>query len=185
MFWDVEDLQFEGSKLCNHKCGGRAAKLRCKIWQYGLSSFKAGYIKLERFLPKNQHTKWNYWSLIIGVMGRCQTVPKFDFQSQFSMSKKSESFSILFSLKNINLGAHYFITSIFKSLCFLKWCPNFDSSPLLQFSKFNNFVWACWFLAKNLPYFISLHWKLHNRYCHIMQLCFHEIFDDAHHHSAK
>ena len=25
------------------------------VWQYGLSSFQAGYTKLERFLPKNQH----------------------------------------------------------------------------------------------------------------------------------
>ena len=26
------------------------------LWQYGLLSFQAGYTKLERFLPKNQHT---------------------------------------------------------------------------------------------------------------------------------
>ena len=29
----------------------------------------------------------------------------------------------------------------------LKWCPIFDSSPLHQFSKFNNFLWVCWFLV--------------------------------------
>ena len=28
----------------------------CKVWQYGLWSFQAGSTKLERFLPKNQHT---------------------------------------------------------------------------------------------------------------------------------
>ena len=44
------------------------------------------------------------------------------------------------------LGAHIFywhfvIPSIFKSLYFLKWCPIFDSLPLLQFSEFNNFIW--------------------------------------------
>ena len=27
------------------------------LWQYGLWSFLAGGIKLERFLPKNQHTQ--------------------------------------------------------------------------------------------------------------------------------
>ena len=27
------------------------------LWQYGLWSFQTGYIKLERFLPKNQHTQ--------------------------------------------------------------------------------------------------------------------------------
>ena len=26
-------------------------------WQYGLWSFQTGYTKLERFLPKNQHTQ--------------------------------------------------------------------------------------------------------------------------------
>ena len=27
------------------------------LWQYGLWSFQTGYIKLERFFPKNQHAK--------------------------------------------------------------------------------------------------------------------------------
>ena len=27
------------------------------LWQYGLWSFQMGGIKLERFLPKNQHTQ--------------------------------------------------------------------------------------------------------------------------------
>ena len=27
------------------------------LWQYGLSSFQAGDTKLERYLPKNQHTQ--------------------------------------------------------------------------------------------------------------------------------
>ena len=30
----------------------------------------------------------------------------------------------------------------------------FDNSPLHQFSKFNNFLWVCWFLGKNLPNFV-------------------------------
>ena len=45
---------------------------------------------------------------------------------------------------------HFLITSIFKSLYLLKWCPIFDTSPLTQFSKCNNFLWVCWFLGKNL-----------------------------------
>ena len=28
-----------------------------QVWQYGLWSFQAGGTKLERFLPKNQHTQ--------------------------------------------------------------------------------------------------------------------------------
>ena len=42
----------------------------------------------------------------------------------------------------------------------------FDTSPLTQFSKFNNFLWVCWFLGKNLSNFGPPVWKLHNPYCH-------------------
>ena len=38
-----------------------------------------------------------------------------------------------------------------------------------RFLKFNNFLCICWFLAKNISNFVSLPWKLHNRYCHIPQ----------------
>ena len=38
--------------------------------------------------------------------------------------------------------------------------------PLVQFSKFKNFLWGCWFLCKNLSNFVSLPWKFHNPYCH-------------------
>ena len=58
------------------------------------------------------------------------------------------------------------IASIFKSLYFLKWCPIFDTSPLIQFSKFNKFLWVCWFLGKNLSNLVPPVWKLHNPYCH-------------------
>ena len=30
---------------------------RYSVWQYGLWSFQTGGTKLERFLPKNQHTQ--------------------------------------------------------------------------------------------------------------------------------
>ena len=36
----------------------------------------------------------------------------------------------------------------------------FDTSPLQQFAKFD----YNWFLAKTLSNFVSLPWKLHNRY---------------------
>ena len=48
---------------------------------------------------------------------------------------------------------------------------HFDSSPLIQNSKFNHFLWVCWFLCKTLSNFVSLVWKLHNPYCHIGQWC--------------
>ena len=42
----------------------------------------------------------------------------------------------------------------------------FDTSPLTQFSKFNNFLWVCWFLGKNLSNFVPPVWKLYNLYYH-------------------
>ena len=57
----------------------------CQLWQYGLWSFKAGGTRLEIIFHKNQHTQRKL--LNFGLMVSCQNVPKFDFQSQFSMSK--------------------------------------------------------------------------------------------------
>ena len=47
----------------------------------------------------------------------------------------------------------------------------FDTSPLTQFSKFNNFLWVCWFLGKNLSNFVYPAWKLDNPYCHNVHFC--------------
>ena len=49
--------------------------------------------------------------------------------------------------------------------------PNFWHlpAPLTQFSKFNNFLWVCWFLDKNLSNFVPPVWKLHNPYCHSLR----------------
>ena len=45
----------------------------------------------------------------------------------------------------------------------------FDTSLFTQFSKFNNFLWACWFFCKNLSNFVPPGWKLYNPYCHNTQ----------------
>ena len=42
----------------------------------------------------------------------------------------------------------------------------FDTSPLHQFSNFNNFLWVCWFLGENLSNFVPPTWKFDNPYCH-------------------
>ena len=68
---------------------------------------------------------------------------------------------------------HFLIASIFKSLSLLKWCPIFKTSPLTQFPKFDNFLWVCWFLGKNLSNFVPPVWKLHNPYCHKVHSSFH------------
>ena len=57
-----------------------------RLWQYGLWSFQAGGTKLERFLPKNQHSQRKLLNSF-GLTVSCPKVPKFDFHSQFSMSK--------------------------------------------------------------------------------------------------
>ena len=117
---------------------------------------REGYKIRKVFGKKSTVFKWNYQILKIWVMGSCQKVPKFDFQSQFSMSKIIRIFLNFFhrrisNKEHICCYWHFLIKSIFK--CLLKWCPIFDSWPLNQFSKFNNFLWAYWFLGKNLSNF--------------------------------
>ena len=65
-----------------------------------------------------------------------------------------------FGTKN-NGGMKY---STLKTVIF----ASYWGSPLVQFSKFKNFLWVCWFLCKNLSNFVSLPWKFHNpvAYCH-------------------
>ena len=48
----------------------------------------------------------------------------------------------------------------------LTFLAHFDTSPLHQFSKSNNFLWVCWFLCKNLSNFQPPTWKLNNPYYH-------------------
>ena len=79
----------------------------CSIWQYRFSSFQAGYTKLKRCF---------YKFLRIGLMGRWQKVTKFDFLSQFSMSKIIQIFLIFFSLKNINLKANFLFPTFFDNI---------------------------------------------------------------------
>ena len=47
------------------------------VWQYGLWNFQTWDAKLERFLPKNQHTQrkilnFEFWVLSFGFMASCQ-----------------------------------------------------------------------------------------------------------------
>ena len=63
--------------------------------------------------------------------------------------------------------------STLKTLIF----ASYWGSPLVQFSKFNKFLWACWFLCKNLSNFVPLPWKLHNPYCHTSHTTYNESID--------
>ena len=107
-----------------------------------------------------------FWELVLwGGVKKCHYLT---FKVNFLHQKSSESFTF-FSLNNTNLGAHFLLLVLFENIHFwvtllLKWCPIFDNSPLHQFSKFYNFLSACWFLGKNLSNFVSLAWKLDNPY---------------------
>ena len=92
------------------------------LWQYGLWSFQTGVTKLERFLPKNQHTQRKLLNFENWVNGEVSIVPKFGqnltFKVNFLCQKLTESFSIFFSLKNINLGAHFLLLTFFDNINF-------------------------------------------------------------------
>ena len=119
----------------------------CRVFKQGVQNWKDFCLKV------NIH-KGHDWILRFGAMGRCPKVPKCDFQSQFSMSKIIGIFLNSFSYEHI-----FWNISIFKSLHFLKRCPRFDTFPLHHFSKFNNFLWVCWFVCKNLSNFLHPHKK--------------------------
>ena len=98
-------------------------------------------------------------------------MPKFDFQSQFSTSKIIPIFLIFLSLKNTNLGVYFLLLTFFDNINFLfklssKMMPNFWQLPITPILKTWQFHLNSWFLAKNLSNFVSIPWKLHNRYCH-------------------
>ena len=113
--------------------------LSCKfiIWQYGLWSFQMGDIKLERFLPKNQHTPRKLLNFEFWING------------ELSNSDKIWLSKSIFYVKNHPILSQFFFIEKyrFRSTCF-------DSSPLIQNSKFNNFLRICWFLGKNLSNFV-------------------------------
>ena len=114
------------------------------IWQRVVEFSNRGYIIRKKmsvdFCLRINISKGNYWILSFGLMVSSQKVPKFDFQSQFSTSKNHPNLSQFFLLKNINSGVHFLLLTSNHFMYLLKWCPIFDSSPLMQKSKFNNFL---------------------------------------------
>ena len=60
--------------------------------------FYGGIQSWKVFLTKDRHIQGNFWILRIGVMGRYQKVPSFDFQSQFPESKIIGIFLNFFSI---------------------------------------------------------------------------------------
>ena len=63
------------------------------VWQYGLWSFQTGGTKLERFLPKNQHTQRKLLNFENWVNGEV---------SKIRRHFRNKSCSILMLSKNVN-----------------------------------------------------------------------------------
>ena len=94
-------------------------------------------VEFPRFLPKNQHTQQKLLNFVFWINRAVKMCHNVTFKLNFLCQKSSESFSIFFSLKNTNLGAHYLLQPFFDKVKFqttllLKQCPIFDSSPLIQ-----------------------------------------------------
>ena len=81
-------------------------------------------------------------------------------------NKKCASQLIFFNEKNYKDSDHFWHRKLTLKVGRLGDFALFDTSPLVQFSKFKNFLWVCWFLGKNLSNFVPPVWKLHNPYCH-------------------
>ena len=57
--------------------------VHCTVWQYGLLSFQMGGTKMERFLPKNQHTQRKFLNWFNKKVSK---VTKFDQNLNFKVN---------------------------------------------------------------------------------------------------
>ena len=90
-------FRFVLSRRCSIFC-------TCSLWQYGLWSFQTGDTKWERFLPKNQHTQRKFLN--------------FENWTNGEVSKSAKSPNLLTFKVNINLGAHFLLSTFFVSINF-------------------------------------------------------------------
>ena len=116
------------------------------LWQHSLSSFQTGDKRLEGFLPKNKHTQRKLLNFQNWCNREVSKSAKIWLSKSICNVKNLRNLSQFFFHWRISHYWHFLITSIFNTVYFLKWCSIFDSSSLHQFSKFNHFLWVCWFL---------------------------------------
>ena len=98
---------------------------------YGVSS---GGTNKKDFCLRIKILKGNYWILRIVLMGRCQKCQNSTFKINFLYHKVSESFSF-FSMKNMDLGAHFLLLPFFDNInfritLFSKMTPDFWHLPI-------------------------------------------------------
>ena len=132
-----------------------------------------GDTKLGRVLPKNQHIQRKSLNFEFWINGKLSVSAKIWLSKSISYVKNHSNHSQFYSWKNTNLGAYFLLLTFFDEINFqitllLKWCPISDDSLFIQNSKFNNYLWVCWFLCNNLINFVPPAWKLHNPYCHTL-----------------
>ena len=76
-----------------------------------------GCTKLERFLPKNQHSQrkfWNFENWISGEVSKSAKSPNLlTFKVNFLCQKLSESFSIFFFIVEYQFRGMFFVIDIF------------------------------------------------------------------------
>ena len=78
-----------------------------------------GGTKLERFLPKNQHTQrklLNFENWVNGDWGgvkKCKITQPLDFQSQFSILKIISIFLKFFFIEEYQFRSTFFVIDIF------------------------------------------------------------------------
>ena len=109
------------------------------LWKYGLWSFSSRGYKIRIYFAKNQHT--------------LRKLLNFEFWINSELSKIVHHFS--------NKVIQKLILSKNAKIVLILY-PPFENSLLIQNSKFNNFLWVCWFVCKNLSDFVSLVLKVHN-----------------------
>ena len=87
------------------------------FWQYRLWSFQTGGTKLERFLPKNQHTQrklLNFENWVNGEVSKSAKSPNLlTFKVNFLYQKLSESFSIFFFIEEYQFRSTFFVIDTF------------------------------------------------------------------------
>ena len=83
------------------------------IGNTGCWVFKRGIQNWKDFCLKINVPKGNYWILRIGLMGMPQKMPKFDFQSQFLLSKIIGIFLNFFFIKEYQFRSTSFVIDIF------------------------------------------------------------------------
>ena len=89
---------------------------------FGSKIIEFEWKKLERFLPKNQHTQsklLNFQNWVNGEVSKSAKSPNLlTFKVNFLCQKLSESFQIFFSLNNITLGAQFLLLTFFDNFNF-------------------------------------------------------------------